>query len=64
MSCKTELSKINLVLSRKSLVMQDKHSFLITLWEIFSVIVNSVLLVEMKFAFTFGQETYEKKLYQ
>ena len=40
----------------KSLLMQVKYSFPIKLWESFSVIVNSVSLVEMESAFSFGLE--------
>ena len=43
----------------KSLVMQVKHSFPIKLWEGFSIIVNSVFLVDTESAFTFG---HDKKL--
>ena len=38
----------------KSLVMQVKYSFLIKLWESFSIIVNSVSLVETESTFSFG----------
>ena len=41
---------------RKAVIMQVKHSFLINLRESFPIVVNPLLLVETKFAFTFGQE--------
>ena len=42
-------------------MIQAKHSFPINFRERFPIVVNPVLFVEIKFAFSFGQEEYKNK---